>query len=294
MNILITGNSGYIGSYLIDNFLEIEEWMHPLLDNIIVYDMKFENLNISHLTNIDAVIHLAGMTDAPGSFNNKEKIEEINIDKTKDFIMKCKETKVKKFIFPSTTSVYGISDEKIMYEDDDSVINPQSPYAEAKLTIEKFIISNLGEDTKYLIPRFGSVFGLSKTMKFHTAINKFCYSAATGNPLIIWKENYNQVRPYVDLETVFKFILSSLIKAITSEYWNNIYNVVSANMKLKDVISIIKRIEKNIELNFVKGPLINQHSYEVSIEKLEKTGFIITNRIEDSIEDIMNSLNFGE
>jgi hypothetical protein len=65
-------------------------------------------------------------------------------------------------------------------------------------------------------------------------------------------------------------------------------------MKLKDVISIIKRIEKNIELNFVKGPLINQHSYEVSIEKLEKTGFIITNRIEDSIEDIMNSLNFGE
>ena len=294
MNILITGSKGYIGSYLIDNFLEIEEWMHPLLDNIIVYDMKFENLNISHLTNIDAVIHLAGMTDAPGSFNNKEKIEEINIDKTKDFIMKCKETKVKKFIFPSTTSVYGISDEKIMYEDDDSVINPQSPYAEAKLTIEKFIISNLGEDTKYLIPRFGSVFGLSKTMKFHTAINKFCYSAATGNSLIIWKENYNQVRPYVDLETVFKFILSSLIKAITSEYWNNIYNVVSANMKLKDVISIIKRIEKNIELNFVKGPLINQHSYEVSIEKLEKTGFIITNRIEDSIEDIMNSLNFEE
>jgi hypothetical protein len=65
-------------------------------------------------------------------------------------------------------------------------------------------------------------------------------------------------------------------------------------MKLKDVISIIKRIEKNIELNFVKGPLINQHSYEVSIEKLEKTGFIITNRIEDSIEDIMNSLNFEE
>ena len=100
MNILITGNSGYIGSYLIDNFLEIEEWMHPLLDNIIVYDMKFENLNISHLTNIDAVIQFAGMTDAPGSFNNKEKIEEINIDKTKDFIMKCKETKVKKFIFP--------------------------------------------------------------------------------------------------------------------------------------------------------------------------------------------------
>ena len=143
MNILITGNLGYIGSYLIDNFLEIEEWMYPLLDNIIVYDMKFENLNISHLTNIDAVIHLAGLTDAPGSFKNKEKIEEINIDKTKDFIMKCKETKVKKFIFPSTTSVYGISDEKIMYEDDDSVINTQSPYAEAKLTIEKFIMSNL-------------------------------------------------------------------------------------------------------------------------------------------------------
>jgi len=131
-------------------------------------------------------------------------------------------------------------------------------------------------------------------MKFHTAINKFCYSAATGSPLIIWKENYNQIRPYADIEVVFKFILSSLTKAITSEYWNNIYNVVSANMELKDIISIIKGIEKNTKLNFVKGPLINQHSYDVSTEKLEKTGFTITNRIEDSIGDIMNSLKFGE
>jgi hypothetical protein len=65
-------------------------------------------------------------------------------------------------------------------------------------------------------------------------------------------------------------------------------------MELKDIISIIKGIEKNTKLNFVKGPLINQHSYDVSTEKLEKTGFTITNRIEDSIGDIMNSLKFGE
>ena len=56
----------------------------------------------------------------------------------------------------------------------------------------------------------------------------------------------------------------------------------------------IKGIEKNTKLNFVKGPLINQHSYDVSTEKLEKTGFTITNRIEDSIRNIMNSLKFGE
>ena len=78
------------------------------------------------------------------------------------------------------------------------------------------------------------------------------------------------------------------------QYWNNIYNVASVNIKLKDVIDVIKRIKKDVKLDFVKGPLINQYSYEVSTEKLEKIGFTITNRIEDSIGDIMNSLNFEE
>ena len=298
MNVLITGGLGHIGSHLIKTL--------PNTYNIIVVDnlvtqrycslfnlnrkIKFIDKSISEfddLTGIDVVIHLAAITDAASSFGNAKEIENINILETKRFYRKCIENGVKRFIFPSSTSIYGTAGEMV-YEDDIKFINPQSPYAESKIEIERYIEGIIDSPMKFLILRFGTIFGTSIGMRFHTAINKFCYEASLGKPLTIWKQNYDQVRPYLGLNDAISSIVHFLNKS--DEYWNTCYNVLTGNYSLKDVIEKIKHIIGNVELNMINTPLLNQYSYHVSDEKIIKTGWSSKDSLSKSIEQTLVKL----
>ena len=226
IKILVTGGLGHVGSFFIES-ANSENFDITVVDNfttqrycslfniknkIKFLECNFVDLEEDILAKYDYVIHLAAITDASASFSDdqKKKIDEINVFDTKKLIQKCKSAGIKNFIFPSSTSVYGISTTKVD-EDMISAINPQSPYAESKIQIEKFIKNEFkNTSTDYLILRWGTIFGTSKGMRFHTAINKFCYQAATGIPLTIWRQNYNQVRPYLGIYDAVNSI--SLIK----------------------------------------------------------------------------------
>ena len=242
MKLLITGGLGHIGSHLIRHLpLEMDLVVADdlssqrycslfALDRKIKFlDKDIEDLVERDMVGVDVVVHLAAVTNAANSFNNKEEMEKVNIHKTKKFIKFCKDSNVSRFIFPSSTSVYGVAAD-VVYEDDPSVINPQSPYAESKIIIEDVIKEELGDRTKYLILRFGTIFGVSIGMRFHTAINKFCYEASMKKPLTIWKQNYNHMRPYLGINdaacSITHFLLSD------TELWNNTYNVLSGNYSL--------------------------------------------------------------
>jgi nucleoside-diphosphate-sugar epimerase len=114
-------------------------------------------------------------------------------------------------IFPSTTSVYGSQADEV---DEDCLISdlkPQSPYAEVKLRAVR-LLQNLGEEKglSFVICRFGTIFGTSDGMRFHTAINKFCWQAVMGQPLTVWRTALHQHRPCLDLGDVveaIKFII---------------------------------------------------------------------------------------
>ena len=216
-NILITGGLGHIGSYLIRN-LSLE-YNIKVFDNLltqrycslfnlnrkIIFEEKdIKDIKGNDLENIDVVIHLAAITDAANSFINEKEIEKTNIKNTRKFIDICNKSNIKLFIFPSTTSVYGIAAD-IIYEDNDKFLNPQSLYAESKNEIEKYLKNNLN-NMKYLILRMGTIFGDSVGMRFHTAINKFCYQFALNVPLNVWKENYNQVRSYLGLNDLRRWL----------------------------------------------------------------------------------------
>lgn len=292
MKIMITGGLGHIGSKLIQNISEEHE--------VVVFDdlstQRFCSLfNINRkiqfiqrsvneieskdLLGFDAVIHLAAITNASESFNNKDLIEKINLDHTSYFIDLCDEAGCK-FIFPSSTSVYGKSAE-IVDESSDDFLNPQSPYAETKIKIEEKLKSY---SSKYVILRFGTVFGKSSGMRFHTAINKFCYEASLGLPLTVWEDNFNQYRPYLDISDA----ISSINFCLDSEdVWNETYNVLTGNYKLSEIVGIIREF-KNVSLNMVKTPLLNQHSYNVSDQKIRKMGFIPNGDIRKAIKESLD------
>lgn len=291
--ILVTGGLGHIGSYLIeklskdyelvvvDNFLTQRYCsLFDIPNPIHFIEKDFNEISTHELENVDVVIHLAAITDAAGSFHRNEDVEKINLRTTKTFIDKCEESGCQ-VIFPSSTSVYGVASD-IVTEDDDKFLNPQSPYAESKIEIEKYIKETV---SSYLILRFGTIFGNSKGMRFHTAINKFCYEAALGKPLTIWKENFKHYRPYLglgDAIRAFRFFLEKDIR-------NQTFNILSGNWMLKEVVDQINK-HKKVELKMVDTPLLNQFSYHVSDEKARKIGWKSKDKLEDAIPLTLHKL----
>ena len=279
--ILITGACGHIGSKLIEslqdsnyNIIAVDNMLTQrfcslfnLNKKIVFYENDFLNID---LTDVCTVIHLGAITDAASSIKNSSAVEEININQTKQFIDKCIKYKVKKFIFPSSTSVYGTA-ANLVHEDNIEYENPQSPYAHSKLEIEKYLESK-HDDLNYIILRFGTIFGTSKGMRFHTAINKFCWQASLNIPITVWKENFNQVRPYLGLNDAINCIKHVLNLDITN--YNTKYNVLTGNFKLSNIVDIIKKYNPNLKIDMVDTPLLNQYSYNVSDKKLKSTGFI--------------------
>jgi len=295
--VLITGGLGHIGSHLIRK-LPLE-YDITVIDNLLtqrycsLFDLdrniKFIEKDIDELiekdvVGIDVVIHLAAITNAERSFKNKEEVENVNLVKTEKFIGLCKRARIPYFIFPSSTSVYGVSAD-VVYEDDDSVVNPQSPYAETKIGIENLLKNQ--SDISYLILRFGTIFGESIGMRFHTAINKFCYEVSLGKPLTIWKQNYEQVRPYLGLDDAVGSIIHFLNH---TEYFNQTYNIITGNYKLSNVVKSIEKVTSKVELNMVDTPLLNQFSYDVSDDKVKKIGFKPKDELEVFVKNTLNKL----
>tara|TARA_Y100000296_G_scaffold48_1_gene69 strand:+ start:2267 stop:3172 length:906 start_codon:yes stop_codon:yes gene_type:complete len=289
-NILVTGGLGHIGSQLIRELPDC--YNVTVIDNLFthrycsLFDIKrniefiecpFVETPLRVIQEADIIVHLAAITDALNSFNNHN-IDKINIQQTKEFIDICEVESKGKLIFPSSTSVYGVASD-IVIEDDDKFLNPQSPYAESKIEIENYIRS---KNISYVILRFGTIFGRAPGMRFHTAINKFCYQAALNVPLTIWKQNYNQYRPYLGIH--------DCIKAINFFFDQNIYdetyNVITNNYKLKKIVDHIQTI-KPVTLNMVNTPLLNQHSYKVDITKIVSLGFQPTDNLFKEIQHIM-------
>ncbi len=304
MNLLITGCCGHIGSYLSENVHKIKNINKTyIVDNLesnrfysifdskkknnltfIIKDLKDPN-SLKDLKNIHYVIHLASMTNAEKSFGKKNKMYENNLKCLKTVIAFCKRTKAK-LIHISSTSVYG-KQAKIVDENcEEKYLKPQSPYADIKLLEEKM----LKKETRSLIYntfRFGTIAGVSKGIRFHTAVNKFCFNAATNKDIHVYKTALNQYRPYLSLKDAFKVFKFSIENNF---FKNDIYNALSGNFTVNQIIKKIKKYKKKIKVKLVSSAIMNQLSYHVSQTKLNKEGLILHSDIEKDIKDTLKLL----
>src|SRR3989344_5233342 len=206
MNVLITGGLGHIGAKLIREYSQRSDIeLIRILDNISTQrycslfnlpEKKYEfvegDINDIEtlrkaMKEIDLVIHLAAITDAPSTINNPEVTHKVNYEGTWNVINAAMHANVKKFMYSSTTSVYGEAEGIVDEDSPEEMYKPASPYAESKRKAEK-LIQNITLETGFpaVILRKGTIFGTSIGMRFHTSINKFCYLAAMNKPLTVW------------------------------------------------------------------------------------------------------------
>jgi UDP-glucose 4-epimerase len=309
MKILVTGALGHIGSRLIrDLHSRISTCTIVMVDNMMTqrYCSLF-NLPIGgnyqfiegDITDLDlppllkgvhVVVHLAAITDAAGSFGKAAQVDLNNFNSTKRLAEACAHSGVRLVIL-SSTSVYGSQADIVDEDCTDDELKPQSPYAVTKLKEER-LVQQLIKDRglKASIFRFGTIFGVSPGMRFHTAVNKFCWQAAMGLPISVWSTAYDQKRPYLDLrdacEAIAHIILSDLFDG-------RIYNVLTLNATVREVVDTIREFVCTLEVKFVDSEIMNQISYEVRDHRFCETGFKASGSLSLSIEEEISLLLGG-
>jgi UDP-glucose 4-epimerase len=306
LKIVITGALGHIGSHISrDLAVQFPGSELVLIDNMMTQrfpslfnlpklaQYRFIEADIRQLDlrpilkDAQVVIHLAAITDAANSFKNATLLEENNYESTLKVLEACSETGTN-LILLSSTSVYGT--QKLIVSEDCSPedLNPQSPYAITKIREEELVKSFVKEkNLRAIICRFGTIYGTSPGMRFHTAVNKFCWQATMGNPLTVWSTAYEQQRPYLDLVDAgraFTFIIRNDL------FDGQIYNVLSQNSSVRQIIEVIRDYVPEIEIEFVESMIMNQLSYKVSCEKFESKGFKFVGELHRGISETINLL----
>ena len=298
-NVLITGGLGHLGSYflkplgevhnvtVIDN-LSSQRYVSLYSDNLPESGIRFIEGDIctydlkTLFRGQDIIIHLAAITDAATSASRPADVYWVNLHGTELVANACANNGCK-LIFPSTTSVYGKSDGLV---DETAVLEPQSPYASSKLKAEQYLKSV--EGLRFVILRFGTIFGVSRGSRWHTAINAFCWSAAIGKPIKVWKTALHQKRPYLYLGDC----LSSVTHCLEKDLFNGeTYNVLSGNFTPHAIIEEIRKHRNDLSVRTTDSVVMNLLSYTVSMGKFLGTGWSPKGTLEAGIAETMQLLS---
>lgn len=307
--VLVTGCNGYIGCMLsrilkerghtvrgFDNRLYPENFHVPgysYCSDSIEYNLKdVRDMTKDDFTDIDTVVHLAGLSNDPLGELNDKVTRDINVYGTVEMASQAKKAGVKKLVFASSCSVYGFSpmDNPVFFEED-SQKNPVSTYAESKLLCEGALTNMIDTDFSVIIMRNATVYGPSPRMRFDLLINAMVYSAYF-NQEIIFYSNTQVKRPLINIEdlcNVFAFF-------VENEVPSDIYNVGRTidNFSISDAAVLVckafhERFDKDIRLRY-KIDNADPRSYLVSFKKLESNfGQLIRQSVSDNILTLIDN-----
>jgi len=295
MKILVTGGCGYVGSVLVprllnegNNVLVIDDqWFgnfllsHPELN---VRKKSINQIDDADLNGIEAVIHLANVANDPSVELNPTFSWEVNVLHTTQFLELCKRSKtVKKFIFASSGSVYGVKSEPNVTEELSLV--PISAYNKTKMSAERVCLS-YGEHFDVTCVRPATVCGVSPRMRFDVVVNMFVLQAFTKNKITVL--GGDQVRPNIhiaDMVSVYTHFLSK------NGLGSGIYNAGFENISVMDIAKMVQDVFK-VEVE-VK-PSNDPRSYRQDSTKLLDTGFVQMKSVSDAINEISTKLKNGE
>ena len=305
MKILITGSCGHIGSYLSDNIHKVKNVSKTILvDNLksnrfdsLFNSKKKNNLNffnkdlndvksLDEFNDIDLIIHCASMTNAEKSFGKEKEMYKNNINCMKTVIKYCSETNTK-LVHLSSTSVYGKQTKLVDETCEKEFLKPQSPYAKIKMIEENLLKKNRNK-LRYNTYRFGTISGVSKGIRFHTAVNKFCLNASLNEKIHVYKTALHQFRPYlsvVDSFQTFKFTIEN------NFFENDIFNVLTGNFTVNQILQKIRKFKRNISIEYVNAPIMNQLSYHVDDSKIKYHGLKMKGNLEEDVKNTLKLLH---
>ena len=306
MKIVITGALGHIGSHLIRYrpFLEsVDEIV--LVDDLStqrfasLFDLpgstkyRFlqgdvaERLDSDALHGARAVIHLAGITDPVGSVQAPAELFRNNLRITRHVADVCADAGIP-LIFSSTTSVYTPSQTKV--DESSTELAPASPYAKCKLLEEEYVLRRMGPGMS-LVFRFGTIFGASSGMRFHTAVNKFCWQAAKGVPIEVWSTAMDQTRPYLAVSDASAAIARAAVEGVLP---GCVINAVTCDVTVRDVLEAIRKCGRLPQIQLIDSPIMNSLSFSALTDAARALGFTFGGDLESGVRETLATLGHLE
>jgi nucleoside-diphosphate-sugar epimerase len=296
--ILVIGGGGYVGVELVIKLLllKYEVYVYDLFiygieclpkhKNLFVIKGDIRDLNkvSNSLREVDICIHLACISNDPSFELNPKLGKEINLDSFEPLIVSCIKNKVKRFIFASSSSVYGLSDQKDVQEN--HILKPLTDYSKFKAECELILEKYKNYDFQWTILRPATVCGYSHRQRFDLVVNLLTNLAFNKKKITVL--GGSQLRPNIHIKDMVNAYLT-IINSENSLVNFETFNVGFENMPVLDIAKIIKKeFNENIEIEVRNSD--DNRSYHISSEKIRsRLGFIPQHTLAEAIKDIIQA-----
>ncbi len=295
MRILITGGAGYVGSKLVPKLINLGH--HITVLDLMIYgsDVLNDDSKLSKITGDirntdllkkiipghDMVIHLACISNDPSFELNPKLGKSINLDAFEPLVKISKENGVNRFIYASSSSVYGIKKEKNVTED--MKLQPLTDYSKFKGDCEKILNSYKSENFITTTIRPSTVCGYAKRQRLDLVVNILTNYAYNKREIQVF--GGDQLRPNIHIDDMVKSYLAVIDapdNKINGEIFNVGYKNQTVNELAEDVMNVI-----GDDIKIIKTKSEDNRSYHVSSQKIKDVlGFETSLTIRDAVKDL--------
>lgn len=305
--VLVIGGAGYIGSALLPKLLDkgyevrlLDQLLfgedpiaavidHPKLE-IIHGDFRHVDKVVEAMQDVDAVIHLGAIVGDPACSLDEDLTIDVNLSATRMIAELAKSAGVRRFIFASTCSVYGATEETL---DERSVVRPISLYGHTKLASEKVLLGMANDQFRPSIVRFSTIYGLSGRTRFDLVVNLLTAKAKIDGKITVF--GGDQWRPFVHVDDA-ALAVSKILDAPIDVVGGEIYNV-GADEQNYTITQIGKMVHEQVvsaELQ-INSDDTDKRNYRVSFAKIRnQLGFKPQWTIEMGIQQVLEAISNGE
>ena len=303
--VMVTGGAGYVGSNLVPKLLAAG-YQVAVLD-LYIYGDVFANLaSNSNLTEVkgdlrnpsdvqralagcDAVIHLACISNDPSFDLNPDLGRSINYDCFRPLVKASKDAGVKRFIYASSSSVYGIKNDTNVTED--LPLDPLTDYSKYKAMCEEVLDQEREPGFVAVTLRPATVCGYAPRLRLDLTVNILTSHAINNGRITVF--GGEQLRPNLhveDMTDLYVRLLEAPDEAINGKTWNAGYH----NLKVREIANMVRdEVGKNVDI--VVTPSDDHRSYHVSSEKIKRDlGFSARRTVSDAIVDLASAFNAGK
>jgi nucleoside-diphosphate-sugar epimerase len=292
MKILVTGGCGYKGHVLIPKLLargyDVIAFDTQWFGNYLPQDSKLtimkgdvRDIDSIPLEGVDGIIHLSSIANDPCGDLNPKLTWEVSALATMQLADKAKRLHIKRFIYASSGSVYGVKDELDVTED--LTLEPISEYNKTKMVAERVLLS-YQNDMVVQIVRPATVCGYSPRMRLDVSVNMLTMQALSKGKITVF--GGKQTRPNIHIDDITDVYLHLLDHPEV----RGVYNAGFENISILDIANLVtKYIPVEIEVTESNDP----RSYRVNSDKLLATGFKPKKKVEDAICEIIEKVKSG-
>ena len=292
--VFITGGAGYVGSYLAD-YLVQNGYFVTVFDlfiygknvfqsnqnlNLIKGDIRDTELLKKSLKDHDIVIHLACISNDPSFELNPTLGKSINLDAFEPLVEISKNCNVRRFVYASSSSVYGIKQDKNVHED--MTLEPITDYSKFKAQCETILNKYSDDNFVTTTIRPATVCGFSRRLRLDLIVNILTNIGYHKKEITIF--GGDQLRPNIHIKDMVR-AYKNIIEAPEEKINREIFNAGWENKSVKEIANIVKNTLGG-EIKLIVTKTDDNRSYHISSEKIKnvlsfETKFTITNAIED-------------